>query len=341
MREQDVFHFCLFQLNFSLHSTKSGLKLQVFYRIIMSTLWMGNLETYMDEKFITRAFSTMGEQVVNVRIIRNKMTGGALGYCFVEMTDEATAERCLRKINGKSLPGASPPTRFKLNRATFGKQEAGQMFSLFVGDLTPEVDDGMLYEFFYNRYPSCRGGKVVLDSMGNSKGCGFVQFPDERLQKRALDECQGAVGLGSKPLRLSLAANNLRNKPPQQSENKQSWQSSSDYKYGYDQYNQYQNQAYPGYYSSWGYDQTAGMYGYTYPQYDYSQYPPPQEGEAVPEEEEVEDPGLEVDVLETNRKFMEHSEELYDALMESRWQPPEISAQQDYLPSLLPEPIYT
>lgn len=44
-----------------------------------------------------------------------------------------------------------------------------QMFSLFVGDLTPDVDDGMLYEFFYNRYPSCRGGKVVLDSMGNSK----------------------------------------------------------------------------------------------------------------------------------------------------------------------------
>ena len=43
------------------------------------------------------------------------------------------------------------------------------VYSLFVGDLTPEVDDGMLYEYFYNRYPSCRGGKVVLDSMGNSK----------------------------------------------------------------------------------------------------------------------------------------------------------------------------
>ncbi|XP_069032563.1 tRNA selenocysteine 1-associated protein 1-like isoform X2 [Embiotoca jacksoni] len=307
----------------------------------MSTLWMGNLEAYMDDKFITRAFSTMGEQAVNVRIIRNKMTGGALGYCFVEMTDEATAERCLRKINGKSLPGANPPTRFKLNRATFGKQEGGQMYSLFVGDLTPEVDDGMLYEFFYNRYPSCRGGKVVLDSMGNSKGCGFVQFPDERLQKRALDECQGAVGLGGKPLRLSLAANNLRNKQQQQQSEQRSWQSSSGYRNSYDQYNQYQQQGYPGgYYPGWGYDQTGGVYGYNYQQYDYTQYPPPQESEAVQEDEGLEDPSLELDVVEANRKFMELSEELYDALIECHWQPAEFYAEQDSLTSSLPEPIY-
>ena len=31
-----------------------------------------------------------------------------------------------------------------------------------MGDLTPDVDDGMLYEFFVKVYPSCRGGKVVL-----------------------------------------------------------------------------------------------------------------------------------------------------------------------------------
>ncbi|KAM9838179.1 tRNA selenocysteine 1-associated protein 1-like isoform 2-T2 [Aulostomus maculatus] len=306
----------------------------------MSTLWMGNLETYMDEKFITRAFSTMGEQVVNVRIIRNKMTGGALGYCFVEMTDEATAERCLRKINGKSLPGANPPTRFKLNRATFGKQDSGQMYSLFVGDLTPEVDDGMLYEFFYNRYPSCRGGKVVLDSMGNSKGCGFVQFPDERLQKRALEECQGAMGLGGKPLRLSLAANNLRHRP-QQSENK-SWQSTSAYTPSYDQYNQYQQQAYSGYYPSWGYDQTGAGYGYNYQQYDYTQYPPPQpqESEVVEEDDGLEDPSPVLDVVEANRKYMELSEELYDALIDCPWQQDEFSAEQDQMLSSLPEPIH-
>ncbi|XP_034061047.1 tRNA selenocysteine 1-associated protein 1-like isoform X5 [Gymnodraco acuticeps] len=264
----------------------------------MSTLWMGNLETYMDEKFITRSFSTMGEQVVNVRIIRNKMTGvssprGALGYCFVEMTDEATAERCLRKINGKALPGANPPTRFKLNRATFGKQESG--------------------------------------------GCGFVQFPDERLQKRALDECQGAVGLGSKPLRLSLAANKNRQQQ-QQSEPRSGY--STAYRNGYDQYSQYQQQAYPGYYPSWGYDPNAAAgYGYNYQQYDYSQYTPTQETEPVPDDG-IEDPSPELDVVEANRKFMELSEELYDALIECHWQPADVSTDEDYTPPTLPEPIY-
>lgn len=311
----------------------------------MSTLWMGNLEPYMDEKFIIRAFSTMGETVINVRIIRHKMTGGALGYCFVEMTDEATAERCLRKINGKPLPGASPPTRFKLNRATFGKADTGPMFSLFVGDLTPEVDDGMLYEFFYNRYPQCRGGKVVLDHLGNSKGCGFVQFPDERLQKRALDECQGAVGLGGKALRLSLAANNLKNKQPAAPATTQTdtktW-GSTGYSQSYDPYNQYSTYGY-GYPSSWGYDQNA--FGY-YPGYDYSQYMGMQEGEmaveeaAVPEDDGTEDPNPPFDVDEENQRYMQSSEEVFDSLTDTHWTtPPDFQAEQDYVLSLVPEPI--
>lgn len=37
------------------------------------------------------------------------------------------------------------------------------------------------------------------------RGYGFVKFTDELEQKRALTECQGAIGLGSKPVRLSVA----------------------------------------------------------------------------------------------------------------------------------------
>lgn len=50
------------------------------------------------------------------------------------------------------------------------------------------------------------------------------------------------------------------------------------------------------------------------------------------------DPSVEVDVVEANRKFMEHSEELYDALIDCHWQSTEL--QQDYVTSSLPEPIY-
>uniref|UniRef100_G1TNK2 tRNA selenocysteine 1-associated protein 1 n=1 Tax=Oryctolagus cuniculus TaxID=9986 RepID=G1TNK2_RABIT len=132
-----------------------------------ASLWMGDLEPYMDENFISRAFATMGETVMSVKIIRNRLTGIPAGYCFVEFADLATAEKCLHKINGKPLPGAK---RLKLNYATYGKQpDNSPEYSLFVGDLTADVDEGMLYEFFVKVYPSCRGGKVVLDQTGVSK----------------------------------------------------------------------------------------------------------------------------------------------------------------------------
>uniref|UniRef100_A0A2K6G8X9 tRNA selenocysteine 1-associated protein 1 n=1 Tax=Propithecus coquereli TaxID=379532 RepID=A0A2K6G8X9_PROCO len=131
---------------------------------------MGDLETYTDENFISRAFATMGETVMSVKIIRNRLTGIPAGYCFVEFADLATAEKCLHKINGKPLPGATPAKRFKLNYATYGKQpDNSPEYSLFVADLTPDVDDGMLYEFFVKVYPSCRGGKVALEQTGVSK----------------------------------------------------------------------------------------------------------------------------------------------------------------------------
>ena len=54
----------------------------------------------------------------------------------------------------------------------------------------------------------------------------------------------------------------------------------------------------------------------------------------------VADPSPELDVMEANRKFMELSEELYDALIECHWQPAELAAEQDCVTSCLPEPIY-
>ncbi|XP_043940758.1 tRNA selenocysteine 1-associated protein 1 [Protopterus annectens] len=271
----------------------------------MASLWMGDLEPYMDENFISRAFATFGELVQSVKIIRNKLTGVPAGYCFVEFQDQSTAEKCLHKVNGKPIPGAPLPKRFKLNYATYGKPPDNSAdYSLFVGDLSPEVDDGMLYEFFVKLYPSCRGGKVVMDQLGNSKGYGFIKFCDAAEQKRALTECQGAVGLGTKPLRISLAI-------PKASK-VQAADYTQDYTYSYSQYyQQYQN-----YYAQWGYDQSTGTYSYSYPQYGYT---PLQVYEEVGDDA-LEDPVPQLDVEEANRQFVEQSEEFYDSLMSCHWQ---------------------
>ncbi|MBZ3870384.1 tRNA selenocysteine 1-associated protein 1 [Sciurus carolinensis] len=114
-----------------------------------TSLWMRDLEPYMDENFISRVFATMGETMMSVKIIQNHLTGIPAGYCFVECADLSTAEMYLHKINGKLLPGATPEKCSQRNYATYGKQpDKSPEYSLFVGDLTPDVDDGMLYEFF-------------------------------------------------------------------------------------------------------------------------------------------------------------------------------------------------
>ncbi|KAA0710685.1 tRNA selenocysteine 1-associated protein 1 [Triplophysa tibetana] len=292
----------------------------------MNSLWMGNLESYMNEEFISKAFAHMGETVMRVRLIRDKITGEAAGYGFVELVDETSVERCLRKVNGKPLPGA----RFKLSRATYGKHgENSSTFCLFVSDLTPDVDDGMLYEFFHYRFPSCCSGKIVLDTNGYSKCCGFVSFESERDQRRALAELQGAIGLGKKTLRLSLATNKLKKKESTESPN---WQYHAE---SYISHNLYLNQCCYAQHQDqstsydWSYDNN----------YINSQNIPQDNGEM--EDYDLEYPDSELNVTEENQRFMERSEEFYSALTGCFFQPPE---SWDGVPCsvmcYLPEPIY-
>lgn len=69
---------------------------------------MGDLDPYMDENFIKQAFSAMGESPLGVKIITHRITGGSAGYCFVELADEESVERCVQRLNGKLVPGSNP-----------------------------------------------------------------------------------------------------------------------------------------------------------------------------------------------------------------------------------------
>ncbi|VDI13011.1 Hypothetical predicted protein, partial [Mytilus galloprovincialis] len=170
------------------------------------TLWMGDLESDWDEEFITKGFQNMGITIRSLKIIKNKVTGLPAGYCFVDFTDKDKAQEALLKLNGKVIPGTTPVRRFKLNSAGYGKDSAPlPEYSLFVGELSDDVDDYVLYQAFAKRYRSCRSVKIVTDSSGRSKGYGFIRFTEENDQQRALIEMQHFPGISRRPIRVSLA----------------------------------------------------------------------------------------------------------------------------------------
>jgi len=172
----------------------------------VGALWIGGLEPYMDEAFLQNAMNMMGESgVVSIKVMTNKFTGEPAGYGFINFDSDQTAIIAMHRLGGKIIPNSAPPVRFKLNHNSTRLQPGEADTSIWVGDLTPEVDDFALYRFFTQRYGSIRCAKVVLDESGFSKGYGFVRFGSEAEQQHALGSMTGEMGLGSKPIKVSMA----------------------------------------------------------------------------------------------------------------------------------------
>jgi len=171
-----------------------------------TTLWMGELEPWIDESFIKSIWFNMGEQV-NVKMIRDKFSGSNAGYCFVDFPSPDAASKALT-LNGTLIPGSNRP--FKLNWASGGgladrRDDRGPEYSIFVGDLGPEVTEYSLVQLFQNKLPSTKSAKIMSDPItGMSRGYGFVRFSDERDQQMALTEMQG-IYCGNRPMRISVA----------------------------------------------------------------------------------------------------------------------------------------
>ncbi|RSL74436.1 hypothetical protein CEP53_000219, partial [Fusarium sp. AF-6] len=193
-------------LSYSRHHPKWTLLTLLSLEPPKTTLWMGELEPWMDENFIKGVFLSAAGETVNVKVIRDKNSGNA-GYCFVEFQSPDAATKALG-LNGTPVPNSS--RQFKLNWASGGglvdrRDDRGPEYSIFVGDLGPEVNEYVLVSLFQARFPSCKSAKIMTDAMsGQSRGYGFVRFSDENDQQRALVEMQG-VYCGNRPMRISTA----------------------------------------------------------------------------------------------------------------------------------------
>ncbi|KAG4929228.1 hypothetical protein AAZX31_17G014400 [Glycine max] len=186
------------------------------------TLWIGDLQYWMDENYLYTCFAHTGE-LASVKVIRNKQTSQSEGYGFIEFTSRAGAERVLQTYNGTIMPNGGQ--NFRLNWATFSagerRHDDSPDHTIFVGDLAADVTDYLLQETFRARYPSAKGAKVVIDRLtGRTKGYGFVRFGDESEQVRAMSEMQGVL-CSTRPMRIGPASNK---NPSTQSQPKASYQ---------------------------------------------------------------------------------------------------------------------
>jgi len=295
-------------------------------------LWMGDMTEYMDEGFIINAFRSMGEDtVVNVKVMKNRYTGQNAGYCFVNFTSDGAALTAMHKLNGKMIPNTVPPIRFKLNHSSTRGSIGEKEFSLWVGDLSQDVDDYGLYKCFGARYNSIKTAKVIYDPNGTSKGFAFVRFVSEEEYKDALTHMNNFKGLGEKPIKVSYAvpkkqfpgATDSTTPYTQQTTSSTSVAQATTTPQQQTQQNYY-DQSYWNNYANWGgYGQDSGQY---YDMYSggaggNQEYEAP----AAQQEKTNKDDFAPVEwnqpfnVEEANKKFIEESEQLWKTLETQKW----------------------
>jgi nucleolysin TIA-1/TIAR len=184
--------------SFSLPSTCSHPSLQR-----RAHLYVGNLSPRVTEYMLQEIFAVAGP-VQHVKIIpdRNYQHGG-LNYGFVEYIDMRAAETALQTLNGRKIFD----TEIRVNWAYQGqqnKEDTTGHYHVFVGDLSPEVNDEVLGKAF-SAFCTMSDARVMWDmNSGKSRGYGFLAFRDKTDAEQAIATMNGEW-LGSRAIRVNWA----------------------------------------------------------------------------------------------------------------------------------------
>ena len=71
----------------------------------MKKLFVGNLPYAANETDVQNFFSSQGVVVETVTVMRDRFTGQARGFGFVEIEDDAAAQQAVENCHGKDLMG--------------------------------------------------------------------------------------------------------------------------------------------------------------------------------------------------------------------------------------------
>ena len=151
------------------------------------TLWMGNLEYWMNESFIMNSFVEYGFTPINIKLIIDKRYHKNHNFCFVTFRNLQEANNALFRLNRKKIPNTN--SFFKLNVT---KKSSENKKIIYVGNLPKKIGDNELYEYFKSKYSSVISSTILSDA-GKSKGYGFVNFSKETDYQNCLKEMDGKL----------------------------------------------------------------------------------------------------------------------------------------------------
>ena len=170
-----------------------------------ATVWVGGLEPQCTEQLLHELFVNAGP-VTSVHIPKDKITGVASPFAFVEFATPADADYAIRVFSSVRLYGRP----IRLNRAAADKHSDDQYHArLFIGNLDSSVDEKQLYDTF-SQFGALLSARVMMQPAPSgagpevSRGFGFVLFDSFVSADAAMAAMQGQY-LGGKPVHVSYA----------------------------------------------------------------------------------------------------------------------------------------
>ncbi|KAB1670394.1 hypothetical protein ES319_1Z170900v1 [Gossypium barbadense] len=161
------------------------------------SVYVGNIHSQVTEPLLQEVFASTGP-VEGCKLIRKEKSS----YGFVHYFDRRSAALAIVSLNGRHLFGQ--PIKVNWAYASGQREDTSGHFNIFVGDLSPEVTDAMLYACF-SVYHSCSDARVMWDQKtGRSRGFGFVSFRSQQDAQSAINDLSGKW-LGSRQIRCNWA----------------------------------------------------------------------------------------------------------------------------------------
>ncbi|KAL6563331.1 Oligouridylate-binding protein 1B [Orobanche hederae] len=161
------------------------------------SVYVGNVHAQVTEPLLQEVFASTGP-VEGCKLVRKEKSS----FGFIHYFDRRSASLAIFTLNGRHLFGQ--PIKVNWAYASGQREDTSSHYSIFVGDLSAEVTDAMLYACF-SVYPSCSDARVMWDQKtGRSRGFGFVSFRNQQDAQSAINDLTGKW-LGSRQIRCNWA----------------------------------------------------------------------------------------------------------------------------------------